>query len=260
MELMAREWIRSRIESDINSDIDTIEIIKELTTPIAKTDKSSSISSSGNGGGRGIGLEDIEEIIRYRLEMERADKTGEFDHASLLNGAQVIYGGKRGTSDSLIDSLPLYNRIMQLSKLQFYGYGPEVSIIPTWPPDALGQCWSFQQPPIKELIKRKRNMGDDDHKRGSFGTLTISLPYPVNVKSVVIEHPPNGLTDNVKSGIRAFRVIGYGDPMATEKSWSLGSFEYDGKFNVISWTCGVWNIESFCSLSFSPPSYRLLYS
>ena len=47
------------------------------------------------------------------------------------------------------------------------------------------------------------------------------------IGKVSIEHPPETFTDNRKTAIRAFRVIGYADEMAEGKAWSLGSFEYD---------------------------------
>jgi hypothetical protein len=216
-----REWARIQIYKALGGDVEASEAIAKLASP-------------AEGGGGSEGLPDLEELFQELLEVERADRTGEYDHASILNGAKVIYGGKRGTTKSMVDSLPLYNRLMQLAQLRFYGYGPEAAITPTYPPDALGQCWSFQQTPLKDVLKRRRSSkvdknSGDDHKRGNFGTLTISLPLPVKVQSVVLEHPPQGLTDQVSSAIRSFRIIGYTDNLATEKSWSLGSFEYSSR-------------------------------
>ena len=216
-EQRVREWLQIQIEKSLKGNKLASKMMADL--------------ASSSGGGEMGDMEEVKEAIMERLEMERADRTGQYDHASIVNGAKVIYGGKRGTSKSLVDYLPLYNRIMQLVQLRFYGFGPEAAISPTYPPDALGQCWSFQQIPLKEQLKRRRAMStggsDDDYKRGNFGTLTISLPKPVKVESVIIEHPPQGVTHQINSAIKAFRIIGYADPMATGKSWSLGSFAYD---------------------------------
>lgn len=181
----------------------------------------------------GMGSMKIAELIQERLEMERADGTGSFDFASLSSGAKILLGSRRGTSRSLVDALPIFNRLLHLMSLRFYGFGPEAALMPTYPADALGQCWAFEQVPLKEQIKRRRiantnsNKSGDDHKRGNYGTLTISLPAPVHVESVVIEHPSKDITEQVTTAIRSFRIIGYMDPEANEKAWTLGSFEYN---------------------------------
>ncbi len=217
---LVRNWIKLQIQNTLQGDQQMGERIADLVDTskkeFTKDDKQS------------LSMTEIEDIIQDRLSIELADRTGEYDHAAIHNGARIIRQGKRATSKSLIDSLPLGNRLLQLSQLQFYGFGPEAAITPTYPSNALGQCWSFQQAPIKDLIKRRHDRGGgDDHKSGNFGTLTIRLPTPVAVRSVVIEHPPKGVTDQRSSAIRAFRVVGYGDAEAMTKPWSLGSFEYD---------------------------------
>jgi hypothetical protein len=235
LEEVLRTWIRDQIQKILEGNDVASAAIVELESPSESR-----------------GLENIEQTIQERLEKERADRTGEYDHASILNGGKVIHGGKRGTTKSLVDSLPLFNRLMQLSELRFYGYGPDAAVTPTYPLDALGQCWSFMQTPLKEQLKRRRassNNNDNDHKRGNFGTLTISLPTPVTVLSVVIEHPPKGLTDQIDSAIRAFRIIGYTDAMATGKSLSLGSFEYDtSKFEEDACPLYCFSIYFLCRL------------
>ena len=213
-----RGWIRQQIES-----------ISATSQNSVHTFPNRSQSSSNR-----MDIEQVQMVIQERIEIERADRTGEMDYASLLNGAKIIRGGKRGTTNSLVDSLPVLNRLMHLLSLRFYGYGPEAALTPTYPPSALGQCWAFEQTPLKEQLKRRRSSEkDEDHKRGNFGTLTISLPYPVLVNSVVIEHPAKSISQQAASAIRSFRIIGYEDEMATKKSWSLGSFEYNiSKFST----------------------------
>jgi hypothetical protein len=222
-----RAWVRTNIGKAAQGDRNAVSMLKKRTAT----------SSTG------MGTEHIAELIQERLEMERADGTGRFDFASLLSGAKILMGSRRGTSRSLVDALPILNRLMHLMSLRFYGFGPEAALMPTYPADALGQCWAFEQVPLKEQIKRRRivdnnsNKAGDDHKRGNYGTLTISrgnygtltisLPDPVYVESVVIEHPSKDITEQVTTAIRSFRIIGYTDPEANEKAWTLGSFEYN---------------------------------
>ena len=219
-----REWIKLQIEKAIDGNADAAHALSQL--PSSQPD--------------GMNLEDVERAIQERLEIENADRTGQIDHACILNGARVIRDGKRGTSRSLVDSLPVLNRLMQLAALRFYGHGPEAALTPTYPIDSLGQCWSLMQTPVSEKPKRLwlTNDRDDDHKRGNFGTLTVSLAAPVYVRSVVIEHPTEGVTDQITSAIRSFRIIGYADSTASGKSWSLGSFEFDiSKSRVKAHSC-----------------------
>lgn len=214
---MVRAWVRKNIEEVAQGDRNVVSMLKGMTD----------IPSTG------MGSEQISELIEERLEMERADGTGRYDFASLLSGAKIILGSRRGTSRSLVDALPVFNRLMHLMSLRFYGFGPEAALMPTYPADALGQCWAFEQVPLKEQIKQRRiannnsKKAGDDHKRGNYGTLTISFPDPVHVESVVIEHPSKDITEQVTSAIRSFRIIGYMDPEASEKAWTLGSFEYN---------------------------------
>ena len=95
-----------------------------------------STTSNQNKAGR------VRQAIAERLELESADQTGIFDYASILNGARVI---RSKTSPSLIDNLPMVNRMAAFWGLRFYGHGPEAALTPTHPPNALGQCWSFEQ-------------------------------------------------------------------------------------------------------------------
>jgi len=227
-----RNWIKSKITEAVEEEMtETFEEMErfvndlaEIAVQNAENDDNSSETASS------LDLKLIE-IIQNTLDVHRADITGIFDHASLKNGADIIYGGKRGTSKSSIDSLPIVNRILQTSNLRFYGFGPEAALTPTYPPNALGQCWAFEQTPLKEQLRQRelfeKNYNvPNDFKRGNFGTLSIRLPSPILVESVIIEHPPIHLTDQADSAIRSFRVVGYEDGKASSKAWNLGSFEY----------------------------------
>jgi hypothetical protein len=132
------------------------------------------------------------------LEKERADQTGRVDHASVLNGAVVLYGGERGTSPSLVDQLPVVNRLASLWSLRNYGLRPEAALMPSYPTlTTLGQCWSFN----KDVNKAKQS---------GYATLTFRLAKPIIVDSVSVEHPPQDMTDRIQSAIQNFRVVGYG--------------------------------------------------
>merc|ERR1712087_252314 len=100
---------------------------------------------------------------------------------------------------------------MAQSNLRFYGYGAEIALVPTSPLNSLGQCWGFEDSLEESTV-------------GSYGTLSIRLPRPIHVSDIVIEHPPREQTDQVRSAIRSFRIIGYEDQMAEGDSWPLGSF------------------------------------
>jgi hypothetical protein len=151
------------------------------------------------------------DVITKVLEKERADQLGVVDYASVLAGASVM---KRATSPSLVDSLPLLNRLMQHARLRFYGHGPEAALTPTFPVNALGQCWAFERHP-------------QERKGGRYATLTVQLGQPVHVTNVVVEHAPKELTNEPETAIQQFRILGYEDADATSEPWNLGSFQYD---------------------------------
>lgn len=161
----------------------------------------------------GSTLEAIKGVIRARLEVEQADFTGKVDYATILNGASVIKSGRYVTSPSLVDKLPYLNRVASALKLRFYGHGPEVALLPTYPPRALGQCWSFQE-------------DDSEGGIGKYATFSVSLARPIQLTSISIEHPPADINDRVKTAIRKFRVFGFENPDASGRMWTLGSFEY----------------------------------
>ena len=225
-----RTWVKSRLAEMVDNDEDAVEVIQEIedfTQKISKTKPSTNTKESDL---------QLSQIIVSQLDVHRADTTGIYDYASLKNGAEVIYGGKRGTSKSLIDELPVFNRILQNSNLRFYGFGPETALTATYPPNSLGQCWSFGQTSLKEQLKERQLFENDnrvknDFKRGNFGTLTIRLSEPISVHGIVIEHPPMRTIGQANSSIRKFRMVGYEDELATSKAWNLGSFEYNIKEN-----------------------------
>lgn len=224
-----RKWVKSQIIEEIKNEEDATEVIKEIEDFVKQL-------SDAAVKGVAVQQPSMSQIIESHLESHRADITGIYDNASLKNGAEIIYGGKRGTSKSLIDDLPILNRILQNSNLRFYGFGPEAALTATYPPNTLGQCWSFRQTPLKEQLKERELFENDnnvpnDFKRGNFGTLTIRLSQPISVENIIIEHPPVHMTNQAKSAIRSFRVVGYEDEMASSKSWNLGSFEYSLREN-----------------------------
>merc|ERR1711935_984310 len=183
-----RKWVKSRITETIDNE-DMIEVIQEIKDFVQQLSNLAT-GTIENSDGHSSDASDLllSQTIERRLDVHRADTTGIYDHASLKNGAEIIYGGKRGTSKSLIDDLPVFNRILQNSKLRFYGFGPEASLTATYPPNALGQCWSFRQTPLKEQLKERELFENDDSvpndfKRGNFGTLTIRLSEPILVDS-----------------------------------------------------------------------------
>jgi hypothetical protein len=227
-----RGWIKAELDRALDGHGDLVHALSRLDERASGMTVEEADHPNGSNALSVKAVEYLQEAIQQQLQIDRADVTGVYDHASLMNGATVLYGGKRGTSKSLIDDLPVVNRILQRSRFRFCGFGPEVALTPTYPRNSLGQCWSFHQTTLEEQLKERALFQSDtgtpdDFKRGSFGTLTISLPHPVRVGSVIIEHPPMRLTDQSGSSIRSFRVVGYEDDKASSKAWNLGSFQYD---------------------------------
>ncbi|KAL3915293.1 MAG: hypothetical protein SGILL_005722, partial [Bacillariaceae sp.] len=233
---IAGNRIRNHVESTIEHSLRDMSDSEAAVSRISELanfegDAPSRVAVASSAAGASQSTEDVEIAIQSRLEIDRADTTGVFDHASLKNGGEVVYGGKRGTSKSLIDYLPLYNRLLQSANLRFYGFGPEAALTPSYPSNALGQCWSFQPSSLKDQLEEREQFQSqkgvpNDFRRGSIGTLTISFQDPVFIDSVVIEHVPQRLTDRADSAIRSFRVVGFEDEYAEADAWNLGSFEY----------------------------------
>jgi len=175
----------------------------------------------------------IRSIIDERLEKNKADFTGKLDYASIRSGAKIIRTGPRQTSSSLSEDVPLVNRFLAISKLRFYGHKAEAALTPTYPRNALGQCWSFAKETNKRKIvvlgKEKENslLWKYDVARGAYATLSVRLASQVLVSHVVVEHPIQ-IASSATSAIQHFRVFGFEDDNASSpKSWYLGSFTYD---------------------------------
>lgn len=193
-----REWLRSRVAQEMKLNETAVEFLDKLAAE----------------HGVGLSLKSIQAVIQSRLEIEHADHNGLVDYASIAKGAVVVRKGVRATSSSYVDSLPLVNRVMHYSGFRFYGHGPEASLTPTFPPDALGQCWAMDN-----------NAKDkcSDPFCGSLGTLTLRFPKPVQVSGLVVEHPPKLPSDSTSSAINSFRVTGFDD----KRAWPFGTFTFD---------------------------------
>ena len=174
---------------------------------------------------KGLSEDDVKNMILDALERDFADTTGVIDYASLYAGAKVIRHGPRATSPSLVETLPLGNKLLARTKLRFYGYGPEAALTPTIPADALGQCWSFSNA-SKNKRRPWKNAYRVDKTNGKYATLSIELAQPTKIGSVVVEHPPV-TGQQRRSALSAFRVFGYTDPKALGRPFLLGEFAYD---------------------------------
>lgn len=165
-------------------------------------------------------------MIEKQLRKQAADRTGEIDYAAIRQGGSVI---RSKTSRSYADTLPVLNRFLHLLGLRFYGHPPEIALSVTFPLNSLGQCWAFGSskssyalPPVDDLAAPTK---DDE---GMMASLTVKLAKPVKVKSVVIEHPLNGMASfNTSSAIRNFRVYGYESSDADSFPLFLGEFSYE---------------------------------
>ena len=215
-----RTWVRSEIKKDVDWEKALAKFTVEEVSKLIKKEM-----NKGNSVAGSLDADAIVQQIQERLEVEIADQTGRYDFASIRNGAAVIGEGPRATSHSLVQDLPVVNRLLAHTGMRFYGHGAEAALTPTDPPDALGQCWSFQS---EEGLtkKRRKSRAAQDFSRGSVATLAVRLARPAYVHSIVIEHPPKEITDRVQSAIRVFRVVGYEDAVAQKGSYELGRFEY----------------------------------
>lgn len=196
--------------------------IEELHTPIATKNDTSSPSIYTNDVVY-TARDAVIDIDRV-LEREDADRTGNFDYASINNGARVLRRGPFATSYSLYETLPLLNRVLAYTKLRFYGHPPEVALRPTFPMPSRGQCWSF--PDESASAPSKRRVGRANDLVGSYGTLTVSLASAITVTEVIIEHIPPTISHDPTSAINEFRVLGFEDGGAFGDPWELGSFKF----------------------------------
>jgi len=219
-EEFVKKWIKESV-SELMPQLD----LSELEETGSHYDEIGDTGDNAVDDVRKLTKEKLYGLIDKRLMVERADRTGKVDYASIQAGASVIYSGPRTTSPSLVDKLPLFNRILAYWRLRFYGHGPEAAVTPTFPKNALGQCWSFEKNSSFKY-KPTRNSYKLDQSNGRYATLSVRLPRPVQVSSVVIEHPPKEATNQVQSAIKNFRVVGYEDDMAEGKFRALGQFKY----------------------------------
>ena len=200
----------------------------------------------------------IRSIVDTRLEIEHADRTDQIDYAAVRSGGKVIRSGPRSTSPSVSSSMPLFNRILSQLNLRFYGHHAEAALNPTYPLNSIGQCWSVEQEGTRkdlwetsELVtstiakttwdfstldvdfswdegKREIEERKKDPYRGAYATLAIRLARPVRVVEVVVEHPPVEIMEERGTALKEFRVIGFEDGKASNRShWLLGSFVYE---------------------------------
>lgn len=193
------EWKKNGLDAPLGNSFE----------PLVAPNKQS-VSANINSYTKLDALNDIDRL----LEVESADRTGEFDHATVTHGARVLRRGPYATSPSLYESLPLFNRILAYAKLRFYGHPPEVALLPS-SRNGRGQCWSFTE---------EKNRSTNGEVRGEYATLTVSLDAPTFVTEVVVEHRPSG---DMSSAIREFRVLGFEDGGAFGEPFELGSFQYD---------------------------------
>jgi len=213
-------------------------------------------------------------IIDTRLEIEHADRTDQIDYASVRSGSKVIRSGLRSTSPSVSSSMPLLNRILSQVNLRFYGHHAEAALNPTYPINAVGQCWSVEPEGTRknlwetsELVTStiekttwdfttldvdfpwddgEREIEDrkTDSYRGAYATLAVRLAKPVRVVEVVIEHPPVEVMKERGPAVKEFRVIGFENGKASGRSpWLLGSFVYDIGSNVSMQKFSVTTID-----------------
>ena len=220
------EWFFDVAADELNTKINT-QNISELTVPTYTGEFIGNIKNHGNSS------KEVEGVIDRLLEREMADTTARYDFASIGNGAKVIRSGSRNTSRSLVENLPLLNRVLAKANLRFYGHGAEAALIPTFPKTALGQCWSFEEEGYRKPVTFYSDNNDEEETlqmepdRGEYATLSVSLSRAIKIDSIIVEHPSILSFPNTKdSAIRHFRLIGFIDKEATGNPWPLGEFEY----------------------------------
>jgi Sad1 / UNC-like C-terminal len=173
--------------------------------------------------------EHVRRLVTTRLlEKTRSsdEETRRFDYAMIWNGGAVL-----AASPSLVEELPLLNRMAAALRLRFYGYGPTAALTPPLPSRpttaasqalVLGQCWAF----VPRALRTAPTRDGADMDGGLFGFLTIRLARPIYIESVVVEHPSPEVSDQWRTAIRRFKVVGYERSDDNATAWPLGSFEY----------------------------------
>lgn len=222
-----KRWARQIIQEELQHEgVDgKPPPIDELHQPIV-TPEDTAISSEPSHPDYYVGYtahNAIRDIDRL-LEVEDADRTGKFDYASVIHGASVVRRGPYATSYSLYETLPLVNRILAYLKLRFYGHPPEVTLLPTFPMDARGQCWSF---PNEFSSPRTRGQTlNEDGIRGDYATLTVSLTSAITITEIMIEHVSPNISSDPNTAVKEFRVVGFEDGGAYGEPWELGTFKF----------------------------------
>jgi len=220
----AKQWLEQVIAEELHKrGVDEHPpLIDEATIPSSSSGKSSPSNTDGV-----FTFNDAVIDIDRLLEIEDADRTGKFDYASIVNGAQVVRRGPYSTSYSLYETLPLVNRVLAYTKLRFYGHPPEAALVPTFPMHTRGQCWSFTNEQSSSRTRRQAGASSGD-MIGDYATLTISLPSAISVSEILVEHIPQTITsDPTSSAMKKFRVLGFEDTGAFGEPWELGSFVFN---------------------------------
>lgn len=229
----AQETVQQTIQdSEIEETIkDWVQDELEQTELAVSDVERDEIVESGDADGEDMGLvigvtgNEAKKIIDERLDASLSDTVGLLDVAAKYNGAEVIRRGARATTPSLVQSLPILNRLMAATKLRFYGHGPDAALTPTIPPDALGQCWSFENI-SKSRNPRWNSVYKRDKANGRYASLTVKLAKATPVKRVIIEHNASP-EKKESSAIMDFRVVGFADGKARGNPIHLGAFRYD---------------------------------
>ncbi|KAK2865588.1 hypothetical protein Q7C36_001644 [Tachysurus vachellii] len=135
-----------------------------------------------------------EDTVHKALSLHRADDIGMADYALKSLGASVLTSSENHKI-----------RYCSLFGIKFWckNKGPETVLQPDIYP---GNCWGF---------------------RGSKGHLVISLPYPIRITHVTLQHLPRVLSPshNMKSAPKDFAVYGLEENRNEGKH--LGTFTYD---------------------------------
>jgi len=220
----AKQWLEQVIAEELHKrGVDEHPPLIDEATILSSSSKSSPSNTDGV-----YTFNDAVTDIDRLLEIEDADRTGKFDYASIVNGAQVVRRGPYSTSYSLYETLPLVNRVLAYTKLRFYGHPPEAALVPTFPMHTRGQCWSFTNEQSSSRTRRQAGGGSSGDMIGDYATLTISLPSAISVSEVLVEHiPPTITSDPTSSAMKEFRVLGFEDTGAFGEPWELGLFVFN---------------------------------
>ncbi|EJK47597.1 hypothetical protein THAOC_33671 [Thalassiosira oceanica] len=214
-------------------EIINAEIQKEAANELPPVDRGGPLVTGGDSAATesdpitldSYSVRDAFVDIDRLLEVEDADRTGQYDHASVYNGARVLRRGPQATSYSLYETLPLFNRVLAYLRLRFYGHPPEVALRPSTMLHGRGQCWSFPDE-FQAAHARKADSASGEDNRGEYATLTVNLASSISVSEVIIEHVPLTISSNPNTAIKDFRIVGYEDGGAFGEAWELGTFRF----------------------------------